>query len=160
PPSLHFDQPNPLIPFEALRLRVNTEVEPWPSADPPVAGVSAFGWSGTNCHVLLGGLDAAPAHLLVLGAADEAGRRGYAAAVAEVAIHGSRSIADVCAEPRGDGPCRLAVVARTRRELSERLGTWLDGRTAHGCHIARARGGRRRTAFVFSPQGGQWRGMA
>src|SRR5581483_3403377 len=31
PPSLHFTRPNPLIPFDELRLRVPTTCEPWPS---------------------------------------------------------------------------------------------------------------------------------
>ncbi|WP_436763210.1 SDR family NAD(P)-dependent oxidoreductase [Streptosporangium sp. V21-05] len=53
-PSLHFETPNPDIPLEELRLRVQTETGPWPVADRPrVAGVSSFGMGGTNCHVIL-----------------------------------------------------------------------------------------------------------
>ncbi|WP_188194290.1 type I polyketide synthase [Nonomuraea sp. SYSU D8015] len=50
PPSLHFRRPNPHIPWE--RLRVVTEPTPWPRADAR-AGVSAFGFGGTNAHVVL-----------------------------------------------------------------------------------------------------------
>ena len=56
PPSLHFETPNPDIPFEELRLRVQTELGPWPrreSGEPAVGGVSSFGWGGTNCHMVL-----------------------------------------------------------------------------------------------------------
>ncbi|WP_460358187.1 type I polyketide synthase [Actinoallomurus acanthiterrae] len=55
PPSLNFVTPNPRIPLERLGLRVQTELSPWPKPDRPlVAGVSAFGMGGTNCHVVLG----------------------------------------------------------------------------------------------------------
>ncbi|MFE2727843.1 type I polyketide synthase [Kitasatospora sp. NPDC059327] len=54
PPSLHFETPNPLIPLDALHLRVQRRLGPWPSPERPLlAGVSAFGMGGTNCHVVL-----------------------------------------------------------------------------------------------------------
>ncbi|WP_353931427.1 polyketide synthase [Okeanomitos corallinicola TIOX110] len=54
PPSLHFQQPNPYIPFDKLSLRVQTELTPLPDQDEPViAGVSAFSFGGTNAHVVL-----------------------------------------------------------------------------------------------------------
>lgn len=55
PPNLHFDRPNPHITFDDLRLRVPTDVEPWPAQRPAFAGVSAFGWGGTNVHLVLEG---------------------------------------------------------------------------------------------------------
>ena len=48
PASLHFDTPNPNIDFEALRLRVNTELMPLDTARPLIAGVNSFGFGGTN----------------------------------------------------------------------------------------------------------------
>jgi len=54
PPSLNFESPNPRIPLEELRLRVQTELGPWPRPRRPLlAGVSSFGMGGTNCHVVL-----------------------------------------------------------------------------------------------------------
>ncbi|WP_330301260.1 acyltransferase domain-containing protein [Streptomyces sp. NBC_00503] len=55
PPSIHFETPNPHIPFEELGLRVAAAEEPWPASGqgPARAGVSAFGWGGTNVHVVL-----------------------------------------------------------------------------------------------------------
>ncbi|MFP2900883.1 ketoacyl-synthetase C-terminal extension domain-containing protein [Corallococcus sp. 4LFB] len=67
-PSLHFTRPNPLIPFEALRLEVSRETRAWPVPDgPAVAGVSAFGWGGTNAHVVL--QEAPPSRLAWVGLA-------------------------------------------------------------------------------------------
>lgn len=54
PATLHFEQPNPRIDFEGWRLRVPTEATPWPArASRRLAGVSAFGFGGTNAHVAL-----------------------------------------------------------------------------------------------------------
>src|SRR5262249_1128129 len=54
PPSLHFKSPNPRIPFERIPMRVQAELGPWPRpAAPLVGGVSSFGFSGTNAHVVL-----------------------------------------------------------------------------------------------------------
>lgn len=52
PPSLHFTDPNPDIPFEELGLRVVTEPENLPR--PIYAGVNSFGFGGANAHVVLG----------------------------------------------------------------------------------------------------------
>ena len=57
PKHLHFLNPNPAMDWERLPLQVTSSALPWPThADrPPLAGVSGFGWSGTNAHVVLEG---------------------------------------------------------------------------------------------------------
>ncbi|MEV4747524.1 SDR family NAD(P)-dependent oxidoreductase [Streptosporangium sp. NPDC049248] len=50
PPSVHFHRPNPHIPWE--HLRVVTAPTPWPDGY-PLAGVSSFGFGGTNAHAVL-----------------------------------------------------------------------------------------------------------
>lgn len=55
PPNLHFNQPNPQINWQQLSLQVPTTLMPWPETPRPIAGVSAFGFSGTNAHVVLEG---------------------------------------------------------------------------------------------------------
>ncbi|NUP52997.1 MAG: hypothetical protein HOW97_37585, partial [Catenulispora sp.] len=66
PASLNFETPNPRIPLDRLRLRVQQEFGRWPATDRPlVAGVSSFGIGGTNCHVVL---SEAPAAARGLGA--------------------------------------------------------------------------------------------
>ncbi|WP_437786880.1 type I polyketide synthase [Sorangium sp. So ce1097] len=80
PPSLHFETPNPDIPFEQLSLRVQTELGAWPDAEAPlIAGVSSFGFGGTNAHVVLTAAvqpheaaRAAPPHAGAASAAPEA----------------------------------------------------------------------------------------
>jgi iturin family lipopeptide synthetase A len=54
PPSLHFVRPNPEIDFARSPFYVNTELSEWPAGPTPRrAGVSAFGFGGTNAHVVL-----------------------------------------------------------------------------------------------------------
>ncbi len=57
PKHLHFHEPNPQMDWDRLPLRVTSEQMTWPlHADrPPTAGVSGFGWSGTNAHVVVEG---------------------------------------------------------------------------------------------------------
>jgi acyl transferase domain-containing protein/acyl carrier protein len=54
PKQLHFSEPSPHIDFDANALRVVTDPEPWPRySGTASAGVSAFGFGGTNAHVLV-----------------------------------------------------------------------------------------------------------
>jgi acyl transferase domain-containing protein/NAD(P)-dependent dehydrogenase (short-subunit alcohol dehydrogenase family)/acyl carrier protein len=55
PPSVHCEHPSPDIDFAHSPLYVNTELKPWnvPSDTPRRAGVSAFGFGGTNFHLVL-----------------------------------------------------------------------------------------------------------
>ncbi len=54
PPVLHFNCPNQAIPFEETPLYVNDELREWENHGHPLrCGVTAFGFSGTNCHVVL-----------------------------------------------------------------------------------------------------------
>lgn len=54
PPSLHFEQPNPEIDFDASPFFVARSLQPWPASSAPRrAGVSSFGIGGTNAHVIL-----------------------------------------------------------------------------------------------------------
>src|SRR5271165_5632982 len=55
PPSLHCEHPSPNIDFDHSPLRVNTELRPWtvPADSVRRAGVSAFGFGGTNFHAVL-----------------------------------------------------------------------------------------------------------
>ena len=55
PPSVNFKLPNPAIDFARSPLYVNTELRPWtvPADTPRRAGLSAFGFGGTNFHAVL-----------------------------------------------------------------------------------------------------------
>ena len=52
PPHLHLKQLNPLISLEGTTFSIPAECQPW-SVERRLAGISAFGFGGTNCHVIL-----------------------------------------------------------------------------------------------------------
>ncbi|MEW2504176.1 aminotransferase class I/II-fold pyridoxal phosphate-dependent enzyme [Amycolatopsis sp. NPDC047767] len=113
-------EPAAHLALDEARLRVAGEVTPWTADGPRRAGVSAFGFGGTNVHVVLEESPAVPAvsaggsQLLLLTARDRAGLARHAREVAEVL---SRE------------PLPLAAVASTlaRRTLfAERLAVVAD----------------------------------
>lgn len=53
PPSIHFKNPNRKIPFENSPVFVNDKLCEWESNGPRRCGISSFGMSGTNCHMIL-----------------------------------------------------------------------------------------------------------
>ncbi len=176
PPSLHFERPNPHVPFEELGLRVASAPAPWPeNGSPRLAGVSSFGFGGTDVHVVVEGAPGppapggdAPAHgdieVLPIAAhgpqALAARVRGYRDLLAGAGDGRGGSLSDLCAAAgRGDHPRhRTAVVARSAAEAVAGLERFLSGPGAAGAVVAPDPGDRR-LAFVFSGQGSQWHGM-
>ena len=55
PKHLHFREPTPAVDWEQMSLQVTAEATEWPRHPdhPPRAGVSGFGWSGTNAHIVV-----------------------------------------------------------------------------------------------------------
>ena len=182
PPSLHFREPNPAIPWHELPLIVQREAASWPvDVVPRLAGVSSFGISGTNAHVVLQEATLTPAvstdaptpdeaHLLTISAHDEHALRSLARACCagierrpEDDRQPAPSLYDICYTAglrRTHHDHRLAIVATSREELTERLNDFLQGAAGHGTSIGcRTADRRRRLVFVFPGQGCQWLGM-
>ena len=62
PAHLHFKKPNPQIALDSVPARIPVQTEAWPRTDRPLhAGVSSFGFSGTNAHVIVEQAPAIPA---------------------------------------------------------------------------------------------------
>lgn len=54
PAHLHFEIPNPKIPFDSLCFKIPTQLVPWPKHQgPALAGINSFGFGGTNAHAIL-----------------------------------------------------------------------------------------------------------
>ncbi|WP_019631778.1 type I polyketide synthase [Actinomadura atramentaria] len=170
PASVHYKEPNPHIPFEELRLAVVSEETPWPvRSHPPRAGVSGFGFGGTNGHVVL---EAAPARKPVREpvsvrtfplsdtAADRV--RDHAALLADW-LPEDVELADLARTLHGRagrGRARAAVVARDRAGLAAGLAALAEGRPHPGVVSGTALGAPGRPVFVFSGYGAQRPGMA
>jgi amino acid adenylation domain-containing protein len=143
PPSLHFDAPNPAIYFSATPFYVNTALAPWTPAPgkPRTCAISAFGFSGTNAHLVLVEPPAfAPRRacgepqLLALSAESTAQLRELVQRfVAAARTDPSLSLDDVSLTLlQGRRHCRhrLAVVAATLEEALTEFSRWLEGEDA------------------------------
>jgi len=174
PPSLHFDTPNPAIPWHDLPVAVCRELTPWPEG-PAIAGVSAFGISATNAHLVLQEAPAMPARedvdadsnrgarLLTISAHTPAALTAMAKTYCADLASASASIGDLCYSAnvrKTHHDYRLAIVTHSRAELSEHLQTFLD-QQIHPAIIAgnSPAGGLGKPVFVFPGQGSQWLGM-
>lgn len=175
PPNLHFQSPNPHIPFAELKLRVATSLEPLPGGDTPLlAGVSSFGFGGTNAHAVL---EAAPSleprsapaqrpELLPLSAHTPAALHALVQRYADWLVtpqSAELNLYDFCYSAsvrRSHHNHRLGFVAASLDELRSRLAAWLEGHADATSTPAQRRGGRApKVVFVFPGQGSQWIGM-
>jgi acyl transferase domain-containing protein len=173
PAHLHFAEPNPRIDWRQAGARIATSTRPWPlRGDRRTAGVSAFGGSGTNAHLILAQAAAGerppatherPLHLLALSARTAQALRDHADRVAAWLRRGGAPVADVCYAAntgRAHFEHRLAVAGATAEELAGGLRAFAAGAGAPGLATGRSRPDRRsRIAFVFTGQGAQHRRM-
>ncbi|MBO0856855.1 MAG: type I polyketide synthase [Chloracidobacterium sp.] len=177
-PSIpHFQEPNPNVNWQDLPLTVPTELTEWlsPSA-PRLAGVSAFGLSGTNAHVILEEgpcssfhtcqeQSASKPHLLTLSAHQpealaEMAKKYQTFLSREPAPSSLRDICYTASVKRDHHNHRLACVGRTAREMAENLGAYLTGEL--NCDVIAGNpvfGSQPKVAFVFSGHGSQYAGM-
>ncbi|MFF3638252.1 SDR family NAD(P)-dependent oxidoreductase [Streptomyces sp. NPDC002250] len=169
PPTLHAGTPSRHVEWEGSGLRLLQEPVDWRTTGerPRRAGVSAFGISGTNAHVIVEEAPAQPAEvtevppgkrLFVLSGRSEAGLRGQAARLArhitaDTALPG---VAHTLARHRSHFEWRTAVVADGREELLSSLRALGSGRKPVPVPREEQSG---KVAFVFAGHGGQWAGM-
>ncbi|KAL6897583.1 polyketide synthase [Trichoderma evansii] len=57
PPNIHFNNPNPNIPFKQAKLKVPVDVETWPQGRAERVSVNSFGIGGVNAHVIVESLE-------------------------------------------------------------------------------------------------------
>lgn len=170
PPNLHFTTPNPLIPWQDAGFRVPTKAVPWPGgADARHAGISSFGFSGTNAHVILGEPPAPTAtplrpagpYLLCLSARTTEALGETATRFISWLRHPATGVSayDVCATAlrhRSHFPHRLAVTGNSLSELADALAnTTGNANIAAGLQEAAARylGGGEPDADTLAPPG-------
>ncbi|QUH00053.1 SDR family NAD(P)-dependent oxidoreductase [Saccharopolyspora erythraea] len=177
PPMLCRGERSPLIEWSSGGVELADSVSPWPRAADGVrrAGVSAFGVSGTNAHVIIaeppepeplpepepvGVLAAASSVPVVLSARTETALAAQARLL-ESAVDESvplEALASALATGRAHLPRRAALLARDHEQLREQLRAVAEGLAAPGVTTGAASGGG--VVFVFPGQGAQWQGMA
>jgi acyl transferase domain-containing protein/acyl-CoA synthetase (AMP-forming)/AMP-acid ligase II/acyl carrier protein len=173
-PHLHLKKLNQHISLEGTTFVIPTERQPWPANRRRIAGVSAFGFGGTNAHVIL---EEAPApatqvneverseHLLTLSARSPQALRMQARQYEEfLAAHPDVALADVCFTAnsgRAHFAHRLAVRASDVAQMRERLAAFAAGQSdIDGVQSGQVQNrGRGKIAFLFTGQGSQYAGM-
>ncbi|MDT5387491.1 MAG: hypothetical protein QOE04_1132, partial [Mycobacterium sp.] len=175
PKHLHFDNPSPHIPWDRLAVEVVKETVPWERNDRPrIAGISSFGFAGTNAHVLLEEAPVSPPRtveqpadsrfsVLPLSAQTPAALVGVADQYRSwLSAHPEATLADVCftaGAGRAHLEHRAALVVNSRESAIELLGALADDRPALGLVRGESHD-TPKTAWLFTGQGSQYPGMA
>lgn len=160
PPHLNFQTPNPLIDWENSPVQVTTQELPWRGGT-RIAGISSFGFSGTNAHVLVEAWDPDPStergeeqesgsltgahgslqpsrsqHLLTLSAKSEQALQALLARYQTfLDRHPGVALADLCHSAnckRSHFPHRLIIQAESTAHLREQIDSALQNETAPG----------------------------
>ncbi|WP_413104589.1 type I polyketide synthase [Streptomyces sp. Inha503] len=184
PKTLHVEQASPAVNWSSGAVELLTEAREWPERGRPRrAGVSAFGVSGTNAHVILeqapaeGEDDEEGTHALdgtalggsavpwVLSGRSEAALRAQAerllAHLRECPESSPADVGHSLATGRSAFEYRAAAVGADRSQLLGQLEVLASGGVSAG--VVRGEGAavpEARPVFVFPGQGSQWVGMA
>ncbi|MEI7714523.1 MAG: SDR family NAD(P)-dependent oxidoreductase, partial [Mycobacterium sp.] len=179
PKHLNFENPSPHIPWDRIPVRVVDEAIAWERNERPrIAGVSSFGFSGTNAHVIV---EEAPAPvdpdavapsapsdercftLLPLSARTPEALVALAGAYRTwLAGHPEGSLHDLCftaGAGRSHFEHRAALVVNSLESARDLLGALADDRPAPGL-VRGECADKPKTAWLFPGQGSQYVGMA
>ena len=186
PPHLNLKQLNPYIDLDNTPFTIPTALINWPAETNRIAGVSSFGFGGTNAHVVLAGfpdkgpLDnkpdsepnenvltmERPQHLLTLSAKDDQALHTLAQRYREFLIrHREVPTADICFNAntgRAHFERRLAIVHSSSQQLSQQLEAFICGEDTIECLKSDGKAKLPKTpkiAFLFTGQGSQYEGM-
>ncbi|GAA3055730.1 hypothetical protein GCM10020229_79430 [Kitasatospora albolonga] len=156
PRTLHVDEPSPHVDWSAGTVRVLTEDQPWPALDRPRrVGVSAFGVSGTNAHVII---EQAPEEAAVVVATEAPAVLPFvlSARTPEALVAQADQVADLASTA---DPSAVAQSLATARAALEERAVVLGGvealRALDGPGVVRGTAGSGGLAFLFSGQGSQ-----
>ncbi|QIS12941.1 type I polyketide synthase [Nocardia arthritidis] len=172
PGNRNFESPSAHIAFADLPFEVPTAPTPWPGDGPALAGVSSFGFGGTNAHVVATGVArrepkrpsvaSGGPHLFALSGRSETAALAVAESWREMLDDTTdlAELSDTSLAHRTHHPFRIAVVANEPAELADKLAALTAGALPPGCAAGRVpRSGAGPVGFIFTGQGNQWIGM-
>ena len=166
PGNLHFNVPNPAIDWNRYPVEVVSANRPWPRGEKPrIAGVSSFGFVGTNSHLVVSEPPVVSGnrvaershHTLPLSAkTPEALRALIGRYIAFLKEPGGDELVDIChtaAIGRTHFGYRAAVTGEDKGAILDGLADLLE--QTNFAHVGRERG----VAFLYTGQGAQYVGM-
>ncbi|MGW3957958.1 SDR family NAD(P)-dependent oxidoreductase, partial [Streptomyces sp. NPDC004752] len=174
PRTLHVDEPTQHVDWEAGAVSLLTKARDWPQTDHPRrAGISSFGISGTNAHIIIeqpsepadedragDGIELPTLPWVVSGTSVDAVTAQAQRLLVSVSGADGPNALDVAytlATGRAALEHRAVVVGTSRAQLLAGLGSLANGSSALG--VVRGTRTQGRTAFVFTGQGSQRLGM-
>ena len=180
PPHLHFNQPNPYIPWNEIPVVIPTSIKPWEQSI-RLAGVSSFGMSGSNVHLILQQAPEQvkpqtslvpskdylepPVHLLTLSAKTVKALDDLANRYENhLESYPEQELADICYtanKGRSHFQHRLAVLATSKTELQEKLASFTVHQELVGLFSGQSPNisSQNKIAFLFTGQGSQYANM-
>lgn len=173
PANLNFEKPNPHIPFSELPIAVPTEAKEWEGkSEKKYAGVSSFGFGGTNAHIILSDYEQttvetaslpAPKNILCLSAETDNSLRGMAVRYHDYIDENNIDLTSLCFTAnsyREKFHSKIAIPFNSSDELKKNLSDFVDNKENY--NIVKGNSSNQPTgkiAFLFSGQGAQYFGM-
>ncbi|HEX3371025.1 MAG TPA: beta-ketoacyl synthase N-terminal-like domain-containing protein, partial [Candidatus Acidoferrales bacterium] len=169
PGQLNFSELNPRISLAGTRMVIPRSLRSWPATPRRIAGISSFGFGGTNAHMVVEeapprirveGMPERPWHILALSARTENAVKIIASRFANyLTQHPEESLADICFTAnagRSHFARRVAVIAENKEQLQKSLAAFAAGKQDSRvvCESSAGRSTKKdgvRTAFVFGP---------
>lgn len=170
-PQLHFKTPTPHFDWQRHPIQVSTSLEPFTSTEPIRCGVSSFGFSGMNAHIILEEaprIEAEPSEferpldVLALSAHSQIAfselARRTASRLEALPAEDWKNFCYSTNHGRGRLDHRLALVADSPQHARRQLTDWLNSGAAAGLHQGFC-DSTPSIAFLFTGQGAQYVGM-
>ncbi len=186
PPHLHLKQLNPYISLAGTTFAIPAQCQPWlAGTESRLAGISAFGFGGTNCHAILeeaptdcrlqildlGLEDIKPSlkvlerflHLLTVSAKSDEALKDLAVSYRDLVTNSEADLGNICFSAntmRSHFTHRLAVVAESKEQLRQQLEAFAAGKETPGLISGQVTSKKSpKIAFLFTGQGSQYAEM-
>ncbi|WP_319420823.1 hybrid fatty acyl-AMP ligase/type I polyketide synthase [Pleurocapsa sp. FMAR1] len=185
PPNLHFKQLNPLIDLADTGITIPQQLQPWSTlGDTKYAGISSFGFGGTNAHVILGELSNTvgesrelgdlgngendklperPLHLLTLSAKSKPALKDLVLSYKDyLQDNPDIALGDICHTAntgRTHFNHRLAIAVKSKTQLQNKLANFSVGQLKGIAHGEASNSNQNQVAFLFTGQGSQYVNM-
>lgn len=172
PSHLFFKKINPHIPINEMPIEIVSRSRPWSvKTKPRRAGISSFGFGGTNSHIILEEAQAVTldtnnvdrtAHIITLSSKSEKGLNDQARSMFHFLESTTEEIADICYTgntARDHFKHRLAIVGTDRHDFQTKMSGILENQVLSNGFAGSSQFAAHKVAFLFTGQGSQYINM-